>query len=146
VNVNTHSSSRNAFSNFRINNAGKMGISTSANYLSFSNGVISNSGQDGVRFALGSGRCSLTNVVCINNSQATPNTYSGISIRDSSNRVVNGSTCIDDQGTKTRRWALELESSANSNIVIGCNFAGNIQPSGIVNSRTGNVLANNITG
>jgi parallel beta-helix repeat protein len=63
----------------------------------------------------------VTNNICVNNSQSSPGRYSGILLNKTSDTLVTGNRCLDDQETKTQKHGIFEFSSCHGNL-----FANNL--------------------
>ena len=94
------------------------------------NQCVGNSGN-GI-WVYGSGKNSITDNICLNNSQTAGDTYSGIVLsaeatHDSTHNRVEGNLCRDNQGVKTQKYGIaEGDADQDKNIILGNTCTGNI--------------------
>jgi hypothetical protein len=109
---------QNATSNVYIRchcyNSGQHGIRlTSAQYSSLIHCLGETSQKAGIKIS--GSRCNISNCAAFNNSKSGANTYSGIEIVGTYNKITSA-FCYDSQATRTQKYGIEETGAANYNI------------------------------
>ncbi len=119
--------SNNVFAGNKGNGIGGLGDSGDK-YNVVTGNVCRANGANGICVVDGDNN-SVTNNICINNSQSIPGRYSGISLNKTAETIVTGNRCLDDQETKTQKHGIVEFSSCRANLFGNNLCRGNAQAS-----------------
>jgi parallel beta-helix repeat protein len=115
----------NKFIGNHKNGIGDLGYSGDKDNL-VENNLCEANGQSGIQLWDGT-RNTVKNNICKSNSQSAPNQFCGISIAATTNSLISGNHCFDDQPTKTQKHGIEETSNSYSNTITNNDCRRNAQ-------------------
>src|SRR5262249_13933527 len=115
--------SNNVFADNKGNGIGSLG-DNGDKYNVVANNVCQANGGSGIWLFDGDNN-TVTNNMCVNNSQAVPGTHYGIVLNPTADTIVSGNRCLDDQKTKTQKHGILEFSSCRSNLIANNLCRGN---------------------
>ena len=90
-----------------------------------SDNLIRGNGREGIMVNGGSENTIVGNTI-VDNSQLQPGRFSGILLLNSSDVLVTGNTIGTESGEPSQKYGVEESGSANDNVIVGNDTAGNI--------------------
>ncbi len=127
-----------------IHSAAQNGVYINSKNLLFENNIIESSGNHGLFLDSNAIGSRVIGNLIFNNG-LTVASRDGIRVK-TTDAVIMGNRAFDRQGTMTQDYGINLEATSTRNLVIGNHArASENQTGGILDSGTGNTLANNQT-
>jgi parallel beta-helix repeat protein len=121
--------SKNVFAGNKGNGIGGLG-DNGDKYNIVAENICESNGGNGIWLYDGANN-TVVNNICVNNSQSAPGSYCGIVLNQTSDTIVQGNRCLDDQAVKTQKNGVVEFSNSRSNLFATNLCRGNAQ-SGLV--------------